>query len=63
MAGNAGLALGVQATGPEQGDRVVLVVVHPWAGVRSWSGGCGASIGEAGRPGVLHKLLALSGAR
>jgi hypothetical protein len=69
MAGNAGLALGalgalgVQVTGPERGDRAVLVVVRSWAGVGSWNGGCGASIGEGGRLGVLHKLLALSGAR
>jgi hypothetical protein len=50
-------ALSLQATGPERGDRVVLAAV--WSGkvTGSWSVGVGEFIGEAGRPGVLHKLL------
>jgi hypothetical protein len=51
-------ALGLQATGPEQGDRVVLAAVWLGKATGSWSGGVGELIGEAGRPGVLHKLLA-----
>jgi hypothetical protein len=53
-------ALGLQATGPERGDRAVAVLAAVWSGkaTGSWSGGVGELIGEAGRPGVLHKLLA-----
>jgi hypothetical protein len=61
-AGNVGFApgaLGLQATGPEQGDRAVPVAVWSGKATGSWSGGVGELIGEAGRPGVLHKLLAL----
>jgi hypothetical protein len=59
--GTPGLApgtLGLQATGPERGDRAVLAPV--WSGKVTglWSGGVGEFIGKAGRPGVLHKLLA-----
>jgi hypothetical protein len=53
-AGNMGLALGalgVQATMPKRGDRVAFASARLWGGVGSWSGGSGASIGEAGRPG------------
>jgi hypothetical protein len=50
-------ALGLQATGPERGDRAVLVAVWSGSATGSWSGGVGELIGEAGRPGVLHKLL------
>jgi hypothetical protein len=60
---NAGLALGVQATVPERGDRATSASARSWGGVGSWSGGCGASIGEAGRPGVLPTPLARPGAR
>jgi hypothetical protein len=59
--GNAGLALGAlggQATVPERGDRATPASARSWAGVGSWSGGCGVSIGEAGRPGVLSMTLA-----
>jgi hypothetical protein len=52
-------ALGLQATGPERGDRAVLVAVWSGKATGSWSGGVGELIGEVGRPGVLHKLLAL----
>jgi hypothetical protein len=41
----------------------VLAAVWSWEATGSWSGGVDELIGEAGRPGVLHKLLALSGAR
>jgi hypothetical protein len=51
-------ALGLQATGPERGDRAVLVAVWSGKATGSWSGGVGELIGEAGRLGVLHKLLA-----
>jgi hypothetical protein len=56
-------ALGLQVTGPERGDMAVLVAVWSGEATGSWSGGVGELIGEGGRPGVLHKLLALSGAR
>jgi hypothetical protein len=52
-------ALGLQATGPERGDRAMLAAVWSGKATRSWSGGVGELIGEAGRPGVLHKPLAL----
>jgi hypothetical protein len=55
-------ALGLQATRPEQGDRAVLAAVWSWEATGSWSGRVDELIGEAGRPGVLHKLLARSGA-
>jgi hypothetical protein len=60
-AGNAGLAqgaLGSQATGPERGDRAALAAVWSGNATGSWSGAVGEVIGEAGRPGVLQKLLA-----
>jgi hypothetical protein len=60
--GTRGLALGalsLQATGPERGHRAVLTAVWSGKATGSWSGGVGELIGEAGRPGVLHKLLAL----
>jgi hypothetical protein len=60
-AGNTGLALGtlgVQETGPERGDRVMLASAGSWGYVGSWSGGGGELIGEAGRPGVLPTPLA-----
>jgi hypothetical protein len=65
-AGNAGLALGapgVQETKPERGDRAMFALARSWGGVGSWSGGSGASIGEARRPGVLPMPLARPGAR
>jgi hypothetical protein len=51
-------ALGSQATWPERGDRAVLAAVWSGSATGSWSGGVGELIGEAGRLGVLHKLLA-----
>jgi hypothetical protein len=57
-AGNAGLTLGVQETVLERGDRVTFASARSWGGVGSWSGGSGASIGEAGRPGMLPTPLA-----
>jgi hypothetical protein len=51
-------ALGLQATGPERGDRAMLMAVWSGKATGSWSGGVGELIDEAGRPGVLHKLLA-----
>jgi hypothetical protein len=63
LAGNAGLALGVQETGPERGDRAVLASARSWGSVGSWSGGGGDLIGEAGQPGVLPTPLARPGAR
>jgi hypothetical protein len=65
-AGNARLALGalsVQETVPEQGDRATFASARSWGSVGSWSGGSGASIGEAGQPGVLPTPLARPGAR
>jgi hypothetical protein len=59
--GTRGLALGaldLQAIGPERGDRAVLAAVWSGKATGSWSGGVGELIGEAGWPGVLHKLLA-----
>jgi hypothetical protein len=50
--------LGSQATGPERGDRAVLMAVWSGSATGSWGGGVGELIGEAGRLGVLHKLLA-----
>jgi hypothetical protein len=52
-------ALDLQAIGPERGDRAVLAAVWSGKATGSWSGGVGELIGEAGQPGVLHKLLAL----
>jgi hypothetical protein len=63
MLGLAPGALGLQATGPERGDRAVLAAVWSGEATWSWSGGVGELIGKVGRPGVLHKLLALAGAR
>jgi hypothetical protein len=63
---NAGLALsalGVQETVPERGDRVKFASAWSWGGVGLWSGGSGASIGEARRSGVLPTPLARPGAR
>jgi hypothetical protein len=60
-AGNMGLALGalgVQATVPERGDRAAFASTRSWGGVGSWSGGSGASIGEARWPGMLPMPLA-----
>jgi hypothetical protein len=59
--GTRGLALGALgslAIGPERGDRAALAAV--WSGdvTGSWSGGVDEVIGEAGRLGVLQKLLA-----
>jgi hypothetical protein len=51
-------ALGSQAAGPERGDRAALAVVWSGASTGSCSGGASKAIGEAGRPGVLLKLLA-----
>jgi hypothetical protein len=51
-------ALGLQATGPERGDRAVLAAVWSGKATGLWIGGVGELIGEAGRPGMLHKLLA-----
>jgi hypothetical protein len=59
--GTRGLALGAlgsQATGPERGDRAALAAVWLGAVIGSWSGGVSEVIGEAGRQGVLQKLLA-----
>jgi hypothetical protein len=53
----------VQESGPERGDRAVLASARSWGSVRSWSGGGGALIGEAGRPGMLPTPLARPGAR
>jgi hypothetical protein len=58
MWGLAPGALGSQATGPEQGDRAALTAVWSGNATGSWSGGVGEAIGEAGRPGMLQKLLA-----
>jgi hypothetical protein len=52
-------ALDLQAIGPERGERAVLMAVWSGKATESWSGGFGELIGEAGQPGVLHKLLAL----
>jgi hypothetical protein len=60
--GTRGLAPGalvLQATGPERGDRAVLAAVWSGKATGSWSGGVEELIGEAGWPGMLHKLLAL----
>jgi hypothetical protein len=58
MRGLAPGALGLQATGPERGDRAVLAAVWSGRATGLWSGGVGELIGEVGRLGVLHKLLA-----
>jgi hypothetical protein len=47
---------------PERGDRATFALARSWGGVGSGSGGSGASIGEAGRLGMLPTPLAQPGA-